>query len=105
MAKGQGRSSGQGVKLLVIRDYLRYHTDKNHCQNATQISKYLASQGIEASEKTIYNDLTLLKYDFKEPIEYSAKNRGYYITEPQFEPKELRLMVDSVQVSTFITQS
>ena len=98
MAKGQGRSSGQGVKLLVIRDYLRSHTDKSHCKNATEIKRYLATQGIEASEKTIYNDLTLLKYDFKEPIEYSAKNRGYYITEPQFEPKELRLMVDSVQV-------
>ena len=48
--------------------------------------------------------MTLLKYDFKEPIEYSAKNRGYYITEPQFEHKELRLMVDSVQASKFITQ-
>ena len=104
MAKGQGRSSGQGVKLLVIRDYLRSHTDKSHCKNATEIKRYLATQGIEASEKTIYNDLTLLKYDFKEPIEYSAKNRGYYITEPQFEPKELRLMVDSVQASKFITQ-
>ena len=105
MAKGQGRSSGQGVKLLVIRDYLRSHTDKSHCKNATEIKTYLATKGIGASEKTIYNDLTLPKYDFKEPIEYSAKNRGYYITEPQFKPKELRLMVDSVQVSTFITQS
>lgn len=94
MAKGQGRSSGQGVKLLVIRDYLRSHTDKSHCKNATEIKTFLATKGIEASEKTIYNDLTLLKYDFKEPIEYSAKNRGYYITEPQFEPKELRMMVN-----------
>ena len=59
MAKGQGRSSGQGVKLLVIRDYLRSHTDKNHCKNATQIKDYLASKGISATEKTIYNDITL----------------------------------------------
>lgn len=29
---------------------------------------------------------------------------GYYITEPEFEPHELRLMVDCVQAATFITQ-
>ena len=87
MAKGQGRSSGQGVKLLVNRDYLRSHTDKSHCKNATEIKKYLASHGIEASEKTIYNDLTLLKYDFKEPIEYSAKNRGITSRNRNLNPK------------------
>ena len=30
MAEGQGRSSGQGVKLLYIRDYLRKYTDEEH---------------------------------------------------------------------------
>ncbi len=104
MAKGQGRSSGQGVKLLYIRDYLRANTDKEHAKNAKEICKFLASKGIEAKPKTIYNDIVRLTYDFNEPIEYNAKLRGYHITKPKFEPYELRLIVDSIQASKFITQ-
>lgn len=53
MAQGQGRSSGQGVKLLYIRDYLYSQT----CQeagkgvSAKDISAFLASKGIKASVK------------------------------------------------------
>jgi len=99
-----GRSSGQGVKLLYIRDYLYAHATKEHPKNATHIKKFLATKGIEAHEKTIYNDILRLQTDFKVPIEYDAKRWGYYITQPQFEPYELRLMVDSIQSSKFITQ-
>lgn len=38
-------------------------------------------------------------------MEYNASKWGYYITEPEFEPHELRLMVDSIQASKFITQA
>ena len=104
MAKGQGRSSGQGVKLLYIRDYLRANTDKDHAKNAEKICQFLASKGIDAKPKTIYNDIVRLHIDFGEPIEYNAKLRGYHITKPKFEPYELRLIVDSIQSSKFITQ-
>ena len=43
-----GRSSGQGVKLLYIRDYLYHHATKEHPQNANAIQKFLANYGIEA---------------------------------------------------------
>ena len=101
----KGRSAGQGVKLLCIRDYLRQHTDKDHPKNSVQISDYLATLGIKADRKTIYNDILRLQMDFNEPIEYSYKGKGYYIAEPDFEPHELRLMVDSIQSSKFITQT
>ena len=104
MAKGQGRSSGQGVKLLYIRDYLNTHTNKDNPQNANHIVDYLASKDIDASPKTIYNDILRLQIDFGVPVEYNPKKWGYYITKPQFEPYELRLMVDSIQSSKFITQ-
>ncbi len=100
-----GRSSGQGVKLLYIRDYLYAHATKEHPQNANRIQEFLASKGIEASVKTIYNDILRLQEDFDVPIEYNKSKWGYYITEPEFEPYELRLMVDSIQSSKFITQA
>lgn len=105
MAEGQGRSSGQGVKLLYIRDYLYAHATKEHPKNARHIKEYLASKGIAATEKTIYNDILRLQMDFSAPIKYNAQKWGYYITEPDFKPYELRLMVDSIQSSKFITQT
>ena len=100
-----GRSSGQGVKLLYIRDYLYAHATKEHPQNANAIQAFLAQHGIEASVKTIYNDILRLQEDFDVPVEYNASKWGYYITEPEFQPHELRLMVDSIQASKFITQT
>lgn len=99
-----GRSSGQGVKLLYIRDFLYAHATKEHPQNANRIQDFLMSKSIEASTKTIYNDILRLQTDFDVPIVYDAKRWGYYITKPIFEPYELRLMVDSIQSSKFITQ-
>ena len=70
MAQGQGRSSKQGVKLLYIRDYLYTYTNKEHPKNANHIVEYLASKGIDATPKTIYNDILRLQIDFSVPVEY-----------------------------------
>lgn len=104
MAQGQGRSSGQGVKMLLIRDYLYTHATKEHPKNANHIVKFLASKGIAATPKTIYNDILRLQVDFGLPVEYNQSKWGYYITKPQFEPHELRLMVDGINSAKFITR-
>ena len=104
MAEGQGRSSGQGVKLLYIRDYLRKYTDEEHPQNAKAIKAYLASKGIKASEKTIYNDILRLQVDFDEPIAYNPKRWGYYITKPQFTAAELAVLIDCIRYAPYMTQ-
>ena len=78
MAQGQGRSSKQGVKLLYIRDYLYTYTNKEHPKNANHIVEYLASKGIDATPKTIYNDILRLQIDFSVPVEYNPKKWGYY---------------------------
>lgn len=103
MAIGQGRSSNQGVKLLYIRDYLHKHTNKEHPKNATEISDYLASKGIKADRKTIYNDILRLQVDFQEPIDYNPNKKGYYIAEPAFSLYELQMLMDSVRSSKFLS--
>lgn len=104
MAEGQGRSPDQGVKLLYIRDYLRKYTNTEHTKNAKDISEYLASKGIRAERKTIYNDILKLQTTFQEPIEYSHKKRGYYISKPQFTTYELQIIVDSVRTANFLSE-
>ena len=68
-----GRSSGQGVKLLYIRDFLYAHATKEHPQNANRIQDFLLTKNIEASTKTIYNDIVRLHDDFGVPVVYDAK--------------------------------
>ena len=103
MAEGQGRSSNQGVKLLYIRDYLHKYTNKEHPKSAKEICEYLASKGIKADRKTIYNDIFRLQVDFQEPIEYNPKKWGYYITKPQFSLYELQILMDCVRSSNFLS--
>ena len=103
MAEGQGRSSGQGVKLLYIRDYLHKHTNKEHPKSAREISEYLASKGIKADRKTIYNDILRLQTDFQEPIAYNPMKWGYYISEPTFSLYELQVLLESVQAADFLS--
>ena len=67
-----GRSSGQGVKLLYIRDYLYAHATKEHPQNANHIQKFLASKGIEA--------LTAWK---PSPIRSKWNEKGWTSSEPK----------------------
>lgn len=100
-----GRSYGQGAKLIRIREYLYQNTNKEHTKNATEIKAYLEELGIPASLKTIYNDIAVLKSYCDVPIEYSAKERGYYITQQEFDLHELRLLVDCVQTATFLTDN
>ena len=55
--------------------------------------------------KTIYSYSTALQTDFGVEAEYSEKHKGYVLRNPPFEAYELRLIVDSVQASKFITQT
>lgn len=102
--KPSGRATNQGVKLIIIRDYLYSHTDKTHYATSADIIKHLESKGIRADRRTIFSDIDRLENDLGIQIE-RKKHYGYRILEPKFEPNELRLMVDSVQSAKFITQT
>lgn len=99
-----GRSVNQGVKLMIIRDYLYSHTNKNHYVTVNDIIEHLDKEyGISADRKAIYHDLERLE-DFYN-MKLDRKTRiGVRVTDSQFEPYELRLMIDSVQSANFITE-
>ena len=99
------RTAGQGLKLLLIRDYLYNEASREHPKNANQIQKFLQEYRIAASTKTIYTDISRLRDDLEIPIEYSGKGgRGYYIAEKPFDSAELRLLIDCIRNAEFITK-
>ena len=54
------RSAHQKLKLLLLRQYLERHSDEAHPVTTSQLIEYLASQGIRAERKSIYDDMDAL---------------------------------------------
>ena len=98
------RSSYQKLKPLYIMNYLLQDTDEDHPVTVNQIISYLESQGISAERKSIYSDIEALQYFGLDIVQSgSGRSCGYYIAHRNFELPELKLLVDSVQSSKFIT--
>lgn len=97
------KSQNQKLRILYVKDYLLKYTDENHTVTISQIIDYLSSQGIMAERKTIYSDFELLKLYGLDIIMSKGKSTGYFVGNREFELPELKLLVDSVQSSKFIT--
>lgn len=102
--KRMARSSYQKLKPLYIMNYLLQNTDEDHPVTVNQIISYLESQGISAERKSIYSDIEALQCFGLDIVQAgSGRSCGYYIAHRNFELPELKLLVDSVQSSKFIT--
>ena len=98
------KSANQKLKLLFLLRYLMQHSDEKHPVSMVQIIEELARNGISAERKSIYDDVESLRLFGVDIVQLKGKNGGYYIGERDFELPELKLLVDSVQSSKFITQ-
>jgi len=98
------KSSNQKLKLLYLLRFLMQNSDENHPLSTAQIIEELAKNNISAERKSIYDDIEALRLFGIDVIQVKGKNGGYYIGERDFELPELKLLVDSVQSSKFITQ-
>ena len=85
-------------------NYLLQNSDEEHPITVNQMIQYLESNGIAAERKSIYDDIEALR-TFGMDIEECKRGRvfGYYVASRTFELPELKLLVDSVQSSKFIT--
>lgn len=104
MAKGQGRSQNQRLKLLYLLDYLLENTDETHTVKVQEIIDHFENYyKIPVEQKTVCSDLHLLdEYGYE--TQYDGRTRGWRIVEREFDTQELQLLIDSVQSSRFITQ-
>ena len=81
------------------------YTDDSHSLTMAQIRDHLASYGITADRKSLYDDLEALRVLGIDVIgEKEGRNYYYHVGEKQFEIAELKLLVDAIQSSKFITE-
>ena len=99
------RASFQKLKILYIKDYLLHNSDENHPVTVAQLIQELGRWGISAERKSVYDDLEALR-NYGLDLVYTGRGRssGCYVAGREFELPELKLLVDSVQSSKFITR-
>ncbi len=96
------KSYNQKLKILLLKEIFETHTDKDSFITMDEIISALEKKGINAERKSIYEDIHTLK-DHGMDIEL-VRNKGYRLNSRTFELAELKLLVDAVQASKFITE-
>ena len=98
------KSSNQKTKLLHLARMLLRQTDEDHPLTVAQIIELLAREDIKAERKSIYDDLGALRLFGLDVQCRKGKAPGWFIGSREFELPELKLLMDAVQSSRFITQ-
>lgn len=94
----------QKLKILYLMEILMNQTDETHIMTAQELCKALDNQyGIPSERKSIYHDIETLQEFGMDIVQSKGKSPGYYVASRQFELPELKLLVDAVQASKFIT--
>lgn len=91
------------LKLLYLAKLLWEQTDEGHTVTVNGMIRYLDQQGIHAERKAIYEDLELLQDFGLDIVHTKTKTHNYYLGRRSFELPELKMLIDVVQASPFLT--
>lgn len=99
------KGSNQKLKLYRLAQIMLENTDDDHYMTMPEIMNALEAYDITADRRTIYTDLRDLE---KLGIEVEGETAGnkyhYHVVDRPFELPELKLLVDAIQSSKFITE-
>lgn len=99
------KSDKQKLKILYILDYLQKNSHENHPVRASDLIAMLDRQhGISCDRKTVYSDVAALQEYGIDIVSIPGKNGGYYVASRNFELPELKLLIDAVQSSRYLTE-
>ena len=99
------KGTKQKLKLIYIIRYLLENTDENHKATREEILNFLDANDITAERKSIYADMEAIRDLGIEVMgEKIGRNFYYYVPDRDFEMAELKLLVDAIQSSKFVTE-
>ena len=96
--------SGSKLKILYLKHFFEEYTDAEHGATLADMQAYLDNQGIQAERKALYRDIELLREFGMDIVQSRAKKVEYRLVSRAFELPELKLLVDAVGASKFITR-
>ena len=99
------KSDNQKLKIFYILDYLQKNSHEDHPVRASDIIAMLDRQhNISCDRKTVYSDVAALQEYGVDIVSLPGKKGGYYIASRNFELPELKLLIDAVQSSRYLTE-
>ena len=99
------KSDNQKLKILYIMDYLQRNSSEGHPIRAAELISMLDRQhNISCDRKTVYSDVAALQEYGIDIVSIPGKNGGYYIASRNFELPELKLLIDAVHSSRYLTE-
>ena len=99
------KSDNQKLKIFYILDYLEAHSnEKNPVRASDLITMLDRNHNIRCDRKTVYSDIAALQQYGVDIVSLPGKNGGYYIASRNFELPELKLLIDAVQSSRYLTE-
>ena len=95
----------QKIKLLKLMEILRQETDEAHPMRASAVCERLVQEGISCDRRTLAKDITVLNEQGYEVMSVMVGHeKAYYIEDRSFSLPELKILIDSVQAASFITE-
>ncbi len=99
------KSDNQKLKIFYILDYLKRNSHRDHPVRAAELLDMLSQQhSIQCDRKTVYSDIAALQDYGVDIVSLPGKNGGYFLASRNFELPELKLLIDAVQSSRFLTE-
>lgn len=99
------KSDNQKLKIFYILDYLQRNSHEDGLVRASDLISMLDRQhNISCDRKTVYSDIAALQEYGVDIVSVPGKNGGYYIASRNFELPELKLLIDAVQSSRYLTE-
>lgn len=93
------------LRILYLLKIFKERTDDEHSLSTQQLIKELLQYDISIERKTLYSDIHMLNdYGIDIVMDNVGRDRLYHMGSRDFELPELKLLVDSVQASRFITE-
>ena len=98
------KSENQKQKLLYLLKFFYEETDEDHPLTVNEIIAKLNQNGISAARRSIYDDIRTLQDFGIDIVIRKSKTCSYFLGSRLFETSELKILIDSIQSSRFITK-
>ncbi len=93
------------IKLMKLYEFLMNETDEEHPISKTDLCRRLNEQGVSCHERTITRDIAVLnEFGYEVCGFMNGREKVYYVPERSFSIPELKIMIDAIQASSFVTE-
>lgn len=99
------RENFRKIKLLKLLEMLRQNTDEQHPMPTSSIIASLAQMEISCDRRTLAQDIaTLSNLGYEIMTTTVGHEKAYYVEDRNFSIPELKILIDAVHASSFITE-